>query len=81
MLKTWARKYDKCVKCGTTRRPHEQHGFCTSCWSIKMNKKYKKKHANYYKKYYKKHKKQLNARSLAYYHNNKPMLVCQSPSK
>ena len=81
MPKQWARKYNRCVSCGTTKQPHEQHGYCRHCWSVKVYKKYKKYYKIYYKKYYRKNKKKLNARTIKYYHDHKPILVCQSPSK
>lgn len=28
----WSRKYDKCVKCGTTRIKHQARGLCTYCY-------------------------------------------------
>lgn len=27
----WSRKYDRCRKCRTTRKPHAQEGFCRGC--------------------------------------------------
>ena len=29
--KRWARKYDACVKCGTTEGRHAGHGYCHNC--------------------------------------------------
>jgi len=29
--KRWSRKYDACVACGTTERPHRSKGFCSAC--------------------------------------------------
>ena len=28
----WAKKYDRCVECGTTDRKHEGHGLCYNCY-------------------------------------------------
>ena len=35
---TWSRKYDKCIKCGTTDKKHYGKGLCTNCY---MNNRYK----------------------------------------
>jgi len=29
----WSQKYEKCVKCGKTKKPHKSRGLCTSCYS------------------------------------------------
>lgn len=29
----WARRYDACVRCGTSERPHESRGLCKLCYS------------------------------------------------
>lgn len=31
ILSTWSRKHDRCVRCGTTERPHRGRGLCASC--------------------------------------------------
>jgi uncharacterized paraquat-inducible protein A len=28
----WSRKYDKCLECGTTERPHYAKGLCARCY-------------------------------------------------
>jgi hypothetical protein len=31
----WARRFDGCVNCGTTRRLHAAHGYCKQCYRLK----------------------------------------------
>ena len=80
-MKAWSRKFKQCIKCGTTKTPHEQHGMCKRCWDIKVYRKYKAYYSSYYKEYYKKHKAKIKRRNKAYYKSLKPMPVCTSPSK
>lgn len=28
----WSRNHDSCRECGSTRRPHHAHGYCTACY-------------------------------------------------
>ena len=29
----WARKYNKCIRCGRTAKPHEAKGYCHTCYT------------------------------------------------
>lgn len=42
-MKKWARKYDQCRWCGTTKRKHKGHGLCINCFDKRraMNPKRK----------------------------------------
>ncbi|MCA1669689.1 MAG: HNH endonuclease [Thermomicrobia bacterium] len=31
-INRWSRKHDRCVKCGTTERPHNARGLCCNCY-------------------------------------------------
>lgn len=38
----WARKYEKCTKCGTTTIKHLARGLCTNCYHKDIERKHKK---------------------------------------
>ena len=37
----WARKHDKCVKCGTTETQHQARGLCTRCYEVDIGLRHK----------------------------------------
>ena len=55
--KKWARKFKKCIKCGTDEKPHRQEGYCVTCWAKKRYKKERAKYLQHFKNYYIKNKK------------------------
>ena len=40
-LKKWAKKYERCVKCGTAEIMHIAHGYCKHCYERKTEEKFK----------------------------------------
>lgn len=38
----WARKYTKCIKCGTINKKHISRGLCGSCYQKDIERRYKK---------------------------------------
>ena len=41
----WSRKYDKCQRCETARRPHAAHGLCDCCYVSDVEKRKRKEKA------------------------------------
>jgi len=39
----WSRKYNKCVKCGTTEEKHLSRGLCVKCYHKDIEGRHKKK--------------------------------------
>lgn len=37
-IKTWAKKFDKCISCRTTKRFHQAHGLCWKCYRDKFGR-------------------------------------------
>ena len=38
-VRRWSRKFDKCQKCGTKKRPYEARGMCVRCYNGQYRKK------------------------------------------
>jgi len=38
-MKKWAKKYDKCLECGSVKRKHLSYGFCARCYWVKRRQK------------------------------------------
>lgn len=47
----WSYKYDACVQCGRSDRPHQSHGLCGYCYSKKRYHEDPKRHYGYVKKW------------------------------
>ena len=37
----WARKFERCIKCGTTKIRHIARGFCANCYQKDIEKRHK----------------------------------------
>lgn len=43
----WAQRFDCCVICGTTEKPHEARGMCMTCYSREYDRANPKRHDHY----------------------------------
>lgn len=57
----WSKKYEKCTVCGTTEKPHQANGLCTSCYYKDYLAKHRPKYNEAAKKWQKKNKEKVNA--------------------
>lgn len=49
-ISEWSRRYDKCIKCGTTEIAHYAKGICKKCYMDNYEKKYYEKNRENIKK-------------------------------
>ena len=71
----WAKKYDKCIVCGTIERRHHGSGMCINCFQHKYKKLYPERRRKSRRKYDKGHPEKIKLQNARYYKKHRKVFL------